>query len=95
MYVYIFIGVSQVAQGKESACSAGDAGFNSWVEKIPWLRKWQPTPVFLPGKTHGQRSLAGYLPWGHKIVGHNLGTKQQQKYMIYICVYIHVLYTIW
>ena len=31
-----------------------------WVEKIPWRRKWQPTPVFLPGKSHGQRSLVGY-----------------------------------
>ena len=40
--------------------------FNPWVEKIPWNRKQQPTPVFLPGKLHGQRSLAGYSPWGHK-----------------------------
>ena len=47
--------------GKESACSAEDA-FNPWVGKIPWRRKWQPTPVFLPGKSHGQRSLAGYSP---------------------------------
>ena len=38
----------------------------SWVRKIPCNRKWQPTPVFLPGKFHGQRSLAGYSPWGHK-----------------------------
>ena len=37
-----------------------------WVRKIPWRRKWQPTPVFLPGKSYGQRSLAGYSPWGHK-----------------------------
>ena len=34
--------------------------------KIPWKRKWQPTPVLLPGKSHGQRSLVGYSPWGHK-----------------------------
>ena len=40
--------------------------FNPWVKKILWRRKWQPTPVFLPGKSHGQRSLAGYSPWGHK-----------------------------
>ena len=33
---------------------------------IHWRRKWQPTPVFLPGRSHGQRSLAGYIPWGHK-----------------------------
>ena len=39
--------------------------FDSWVEKIPWRRAWQPTPLFLPGESHGQRSLAGYSPEGH------------------------------
>ena len=38
--------------------------FDPWVRKIPWRRKWQPTPVFLPGKSHGQRSLAGYTVHG-------------------------------
>ena len=47
------------------------------VRKIPWRRKWQPTPVFLPGESHGQRSLAGYSPWGRKRAGHSLVTKQQ------------------
>ena len=41
-------------------------GLASWVGKIPWGRKWQPTPVFLPGESHGQRSLVGYSPWGRK-----------------------------
>ena len=41
-------------------------GFNLWVGKIPWRRKWQPAPVFLLGKFHGQRNLVGYSPWGHK-----------------------------
>ena len=41
-------------------------GFNPWVRKIPWRRTWQPTPVFLPGESHGQRSLVGYSPWGCK-----------------------------
>ena len=41
-------------------------GFDPWVRKIPWRRKWQPTPVFLPGKSQGQRSLEGYNPWGQK-----------------------------
>ena len=41
-------------------------GFHPWVRKIPWRRKWQPTPVFLPAKSHGQRSLVGYSPWGCK-----------------------------
>ena len=45
--------------------------FNPWVGKIPWRRNswrraWQPTPVLLPGKSHGQKSLAGYGPWGCK-----------------------------
>src|SRR5574337_1115139 len=54
------------SDGKESACKAGDPG------SIPgsgrsWKRKWQPTLVFLPGESYGQRSLAGYSPWGHKV----------------------------
>ena len=53
--------------------------FDTWVGKIPWRRKWQPTPVFLPGKSHGQKSLAGYSLWGCKRVRHDLATKQQQK----------------
>ena len=40
--------------------------FDPWVRKIPWRRAWQPTLVFLPGESHGQRSLAGYSPWGRK-----------------------------
>ena len=43
----------------------GRSGFNPWVGKIPWGRKWQPTPAFLPGKSHGWKCLAGYGPWGH------------------------------
>ena len=41
-------------------------GFNPWVRKIPCRREWQPAPVFLPGESHGQRSLVSYCPWGHK-----------------------------
>ena len=41
-------------------------GLIPWVSEIPWRRKWQPTLVFLPGESHGQRNLAGYSPWGHK-----------------------------
>ena len=48
-----------------------------WMGKIPWRRKWQSTPVFLPGKSHGQKSLAGYRPWGCKRVRHDFVTKQQ------------------
>ena len=51
--------VAQMVQCRRS-------GFNPWVGKIPWRRKWQPTPVFLPGKSHGPRSLVGYCPWDRK-----------------------------
>ena len=67
---------------KESTCQCRRLrrhGFDSWVWKIPWKRKWQPTSVFLPGKSHGERSLEGYSPWGHKRVWHNWATKQNNK----------------
>ena len=52
--------------GKGSACSAGSLDLDPWAEKFLRRRVWQPTPVFLPGEFHGQSSLAGYSPWGHK-----------------------------
>ena len=47
-------------------CQCWTHGFSPWAGKMPWRRKWQPTPVFLPGESHGQRSLGGYSPWGRK-----------------------------
>ena len=52
--------------GKESACQCRRCWFDSWIRKICLSRKWQPASEFLPGKFHGQRSLADYSPWGHK-----------------------------
>ena len=57
------------ALGEESACQCRRhkrCGFDPWVRKIPWRRKWQPTPVFSPGTFHGLRSLVGYSPRGCK-----------------------------
>ena len=54
---------------KNPTVNAGDAreaGSDPWIRKIPWSRKWQPTPIFLLRKFHAQRSLAGYNPWDHK-----------------------------
>ena len=54
------------ASGEESTCQCKRCkrhGFNPWVRKISWRKKWQPTPVFLPGESHGWRSLEGYSPW--------------------------------
>ena len=57
--------------GKESACQCRKHRFDPCVGKISWIRKWQPMPVFLPGKSHGQRSLMGCSPWRCKRVGHD------------------------
>ena len=52
--------------GKASAYNVGRPRFNPWVQTISWRRKWQPTPVFLPAKSHGRRNLVEYSPWGRK-----------------------------
>jgi len=61
--------LSNGSSSKESTCQCRRFErykFDFWVRKIPWRRKWQPTPVFLPGEFHGQRNLVGYSPWGLK-----------------------------
>ena len=67
---------------KNPSANVGDMGFSPWVGKIPWRRKLQPSPVFLPGKSNGQKSLVGYRPWGHKRVRHDITTKQQQQMLM-------------
>ena len=54
------------SDGKESACNAGNLCSIPGLGKIPWRKAWQPTPVFLPGESHGQRRLVGYSPFGCK-----------------------------
>ena len=73
--------------GKEPACQRRKRKrrrFDPWVTKIPWRRKWQPTPIFLPGKSPEQRSLVGYSPWSCK---ESDRTERQSthtaKYLIY------------
>ena len=58
---HISIRASRWFSGKESAGQCRTPRFHPWVRKIPWRRAWQPTPVFLPGESHGQSSLVGYL----------------------------------
>ena len=65
----IYRGFPCSSVGKESARLFRRPGFKSWVRKIPWRRKWQPTPVILPGKSHGYRSLVNCSPWGRKELG--------------------------
>ena len=66
---------------KNPPANAGDVQdrFTLWVRKILWSRKWQPTPVFLSGKSHGQRSQVGYSPWGRKRVKHELKVKRKKN----------------
>ena len=64
-----YTGFPGSSSGKEPACQCRRHkrhGFNPWVRKVPWNRAWHPTPVFLPGESHGRRSLGGYSPRGRK-----------------------------
>ena len=67
------VGFPGDSEGKEFTCSSGDLGLiqvwvdPTWLGKIPWRREWLPTPVFLPGEFHGQRSLGGYILWSRRV----------------------------
>ena len=77
------------ASGKELACQCRRLKrqrFHPWVRKIPWKRAWQPTPVFLPGKSHGQRSLMDYGPQSHK------GSIMTKRLSMHACSHTHTLY---
>jgi len=65
-FVVICQGFPGGSDSKESTCNEGDLGLIPGSRNIPWRREWQPTPVFLPGDFHGQRSLVGYSPWVRK-----------------------------
>ena len=77
---YLLFGLPWWLSGKEFTCQCRRRGFDTWLGKITWRREQHPSPVFLPGKSHGQTSLAGYSPWGSKRVGQDLVTKQQQLF---------------
>ena len=83
-----FPGSSVVKNLLANAGYKGDVGSNSWVRKIPWRRKWQPNPVFLPGNPHGQRSLVGYSPWSHKEsdITEHTHTEYQKIQVLYGCL---------
>ena len=77
---------------KNLPASAGDAGALSSMPgsgRFPWRRKWQSTPVFLPGKSHGQRNLAGYSPWDRK----DLDTTLQLNHNIFSVFGVSLFYT--
>ena len=66
---HLAFGFPRWRSGEESSCQCRGSKrckFDPWVGKIPWSRKWQPTPLFLHGEFHGQRSLVDYSPWSHE-----------------------------
>ena len=75
----LYLGLPLWLSSKEPTCQCRRHGFDFWVGKIPGRRKWKPTPVFLPGKSHGQRHIVGYIPRPHRRVRYNLVSKQQRK----------------
>ena len=71
LYLHCYIvmhhfGASPVSQTVKNLSEMRETWVDAQVEKVPWRREWLPTPVFLPGEFHGQRSLAGYSPWGRR-----------------------------
>jgi len=79
------LGLPRWLSGKGSSCHCWRYrrhGFSPWVGKIPWRRKWEPTPVFWPGQSHGQRSLMGYSPRDWKRIRHDLMTEYEYSNFI-------------
>ena len=72
------------SDSKSVCLQCGRPGFNPWVGKIPWRRKWQPTPVLLPGKFRGLRSLVGCSSWGHR-VERDWATSLSLSYLLQLC----------
>ena len=77
-------GLPRWLSDKESACQCRRQGFHPWVMKILWRRKWPPTPVFLSGKSYGQRNLAGHCSWGCKE-----SDTTKQKHIMFINCWIN------
>ena len=98
MFILLHVGFWNDCSDKEPAWQCRRykrCGFNPWVGKLLWRRKWQLTPVFLPGESHRQRSLVGYSAWGCR-VGHDWSDlactytciRHQTTYIISICSFI-------
>ena len=78
-FPYITFGLPWKLNSERIHLQCRRPGSNPWVGKIPWRRKWQPTPVFLPGKSHGWRSLVGYCLWGRTESDTTEANQQQQQ----------------
>ena len=94
-YAFVFqvlslLGLPCRLSRKASFCQCRRLGFDPCVGKISWRRKWQPTPVFLPGKSQGQRSLAGYSPRGRNKsdVTQGLNNSNNKFFSIKLCLHL-------
>ena len=90
------LGLPCSSDDKESACNAGDPGLIPGSGRSPGVKEWQPTPVFLPGESHGQKSMVGYSPWACK----ELDTTEQLTLLLLFgynifCESVHQLMDIW
>ena len=77
---------SSVVKNPSATQETWRQGFNPWVGKLPWRRKWKPTSEFLTGQSHGKRRLVGYCPWGGKELDM---MEQLSTYTESIYIYIH------
>ena len=82
------LGLSRWLSGRELACQCRRRVFDPWIGKIPWRKEWQPTPVFLPGESHGQKSLVGYSSWGCKELDTTEGLSTSKKDILSATVFI-------
>ena len=77
LLIFILLGLPRWLNSKESTCQCRTGKFDMSVRKIPWRRKWKPTPIVLPGKSYRQKSLVGYMSMGLQKARHDWVTKQQ------------------
>ena len=89
IYIYVY-GLPWWLRWESICLQCGRPRFNPWVGKISWKRKWQPTPIFFPRKSHGWRNLVGYSPWCHR-VGYHWATSLSLSY-IYNIYMPHIVY---
>ena len=96
--VCVCVGFPRWLSSKELFCQRSGhrkCGFDSWVGKIPWRRKWQLTPVFLPGESHGQRSQVDYSSWGCKEsdVTEQLSLHEYIYILTHMCTHMYIYST--